>query len=1017
MPKTQLLGLLAILSLLAAGTLWFLTGHGEGPGALPAIANAPATDPAAPLAGAKATTAAATPEAPVRTEVPAADRKASPTGPALIGQVLDDTGRPLAGARVLATGGLDMPRGGRNGFDPATFDLGELDLTALAERLRGELNQRVAAVTDADGRFRVVPPGEARQVGLRIVARGYLVLDRRAARPTTADVDLGQLPLRPGAVLSGRVLDRQDRPVAGARVARRAGVELQPGFALELDFPGADLLENLRDGEGGVTDADGRFELAHVEPGEFALRARHPEHPVAQLDGLRATPGQALRDLTIVVEPGAVIRGKVLDLPEGMKGLRVHAAIQQTGKAEPGLLGMLGDVGDLLADVGLPIGERSAAITDGQEFELRGLQAGKSYRLWMARGDGACSEPKQAAADSTGVELRYDPGIRVTCQVVAAGTGSPVERLWVRSRLQGGGGLQDLVGNFMQAGGMRERTYPEGRVTLGNLRPKQGQAQSPTLQITIEALGFAALQRDKIVLPTRGDLDLGVLELRQAPVLRVTVLAADTGKPVADVPVRLQPQRDPSRSGQMQLPDRGGPGQGRTDDQGQCVLNALPGGTATLRVDSPAHAPHAQTLTMPAAEDTALQVRLLRGGSVAVLVRGADGKPLAKASVEHAPPEGGRSTNQTDAEGRTEFRRLAPGTHKFRLSERRGGGVDLGELGARFGVRGAGAAANEVGWQVVAVTDGAAASLELTKALTASLRGVVRENGVPLADARITFQEGPGSANEANQDSPEQRVAAALGEMGRGGRGRNARSAEDGSYALQELPAGAHRLRVTHKDRQMPTVVRVELRFGENVLDLDLDRTALRGTVRDPKGLPVANATVSVRRAGQGGGAEDPLAALTQGMGGIDLGALGGSRASVRTDADGRYEVRGVDAGVPLQVSATAKGFARAVSAGFAVVPGTTREGVDLQLGAAGSIQVQAQGAGMFTGVRATCVQADGTPEPGVPPVLQVLRRGAVTLEGLRPGRWQVEIVGQGGPIGAAKFADVVAGEAVSLKF
>ena len=65
---------------------------------------------------------------------------------------------------------------------------------------------------------------------------------------------------------------------------------------------------------------------------------------------------------------------------------------------------------------------------------------------------------------------------------------------------------------------------------------------------------------------------------------------------------------------------------------------------------------------------------------------------------------------------------------------------------AVFAVSGASGNANtspaaEVPWQDVEVADHAVAALRLVKQATATLRGIVRENGLPLADARVTFRE------------------------------------------------------------------------------------------------------------------------------------------------------------------------------------------------------------------------------------------------------------------------------------
>lgn len=1038
MQKSSVLGFLLALVALAGGAFWFLTNHGKAPSGLDPTQAAP-VDPgsASPIETAPGDPTSA-PSKGERTAVLPGERPQSQSGFAITGQVLDDAGHPLAAAVVSAlpgfggSGGRGGPFGGFGNagedFDPTDFDV-----NAMVERVRTEMKKRVEVTTDAEGRFRIVPPGENRDVQLRVLARGFVALDKTARRPTTANVDLGALALQRGALLAGRVVDAQNRGIEGARVQRLGRREMQFG-AFEIEFPGADLFESMRDGEGGLTDAEGRFELPHAEPGEFALRARHQDHPQARLENQKVAPGESLTNLTIVMEPGVTLSGVVVGIPEGTKGLRVQAAQKRaaTPDAAPqngrfDVNAMLGMAGDMLADSGLPLGEKSVELDAENRFRFRGLRMDTTYRIWVAQtqrgfaGDGASSEVKEAPSGANGIELRYDPGITVTFTVQDAEAHSAVERLWVTSRLTGGGnGLPDFLGGMGMFGGARAKTYPEGKVTITNLRPKKNQK----LQLTVEALGYASVQREGLALPTSGSLELGVLEAKKVPTIRVTAIANDTGKPLAGAAVRVQAKREPGNGGrgmdwaggldQMGMfGGRGGgggnPRSARTDAEGKVELNPPQGSAATLSITAQDYAPYEQELALAPTKTTEHEARILRGGSVLVSVFAGDGKPLPKANVERSGAIGRRDTRQSDAQGVVTFEHLTPGTHKFRLADNRGGRGNFGGMQVNFQV--AGAPAADDGWTSVEVLDGAEARVELKKPLTASLRGVVRENGTSLAEARVAFVKGTGSG----ADSPEGQIADMFGQMGGGGRGGGGggRTGEDGAYALNELPIGPHRLRITHRGRAMPTTIAIDLRPGENVFDIALDATALRGTVRDPAGKPVANATIVVKRAG---GADDPLAGMNLNMGGMDFGQMGGNRTQVKSDDQGRYEVRGVQPGIKLTVAATAKGFSRA-ALDVEVASGTTRDGLDLQLGAAGSIQVAGPALGAFGAARATLLGAGDAPEAGAPPVSTMLRRGAGTLEGLKPGRWKVELMGMNGPQGEAKIVEVTAGQTANVAF
>jgi hypothetical protein len=898
----------------------------------------------------------------------------------------------------------------------------DLDPAAWAERARIAVADREEVLTDGEGRFRLAAAGEGRTMFLRVRARGHRVLDRSVPRPTQADADLGTLTLQRGAVVSGRVLDPAGGGIADARVLREGDGEARGWFGGELELPGGDLLGELS-GQGAVTDAEGRFELAHCEPGSFALVARHAAHPQARLDGLTVGLGGTLADVQLRMDLGAAVSGRVVGVPEDAGRLRVIAAAVVQGQPPPGgqdpFAGLLGEgASEMFADFG-GFGERSAEVASDGTFALAGLRSGRRYRVWAAQsgrgafGNAACSQRLEVAAPTAGIELRYDAGVTVTCQFVDAASGAPVEQLWVRDTLRGSGGIEDIA-SMVPRGGGRSRAYPEGRVTLANLRPKNEQK----LQLTVEAIGFRAFERKDIPLPLAGRLDLGIVRLEPAPVLRVLV-RAEAG-PVAGATVRVR-----SSEAEPQRPELGlaawagrwqrssGPQSARSDEEGRCMVNLPAGGPVVVEVTSTDHAPYAsEPLALAAGgEHTA---ELLVGGTVEIAAVDEGGRPLPDRRIEHLAEGGARDGRPTNREGLAAFEHLVPGTHRFRIA-RRGGMGDLARVAADLGAGAPGASKPEEGWQSVEVVDRGRATLRLVEDPSATLRGIVRQNGVPLGGARVTFLQGPGSAAEGGIED----LAGMMAEFGGGGRGRSARCGDDGSYQLRDLSVGNHRLRVTSSDRMMPALIPVTLAPGENVLDVELDVTVVRGVVRDPDGRPVPRASVVAvpvrdRQAGPGNEVAEAVDQMLPG--GMEM--LGGARGrSAKTGDDGAYELRGLQSGVRLQVRASAKGHAAGLSEPFELTAGADRSGVDLQLLAAGRIRVTMAQAAPFASARARLVDAAGQIDDRVTPVVQLLRNGAGTLDGLRPGRWRVEILMPGGEPGEPRFVDVVAGETAAAAF
>jgi protocatechuate 3,4-dioxygenase beta subunit len=1019
--RPVLVGLFVLL--LAGLGFWFATAGGEpiDPPVQPAV-----DEPAAPPVEAPAPAAGGTLD-PQSAGGP--ERVAGAVGngvdernPGLKGRIVGPDGRPLAGVAVSAAAGLGFANG--NGrFDAETFDArdmedmfgggGGFDGAAMLRSVREQLADRVTVATDAEGRFRVVAKGTTRAVGLRVLGRGFAILDRSVQRPKEQDVDLGDLQLQAAGIVSGRVLTPNGAPVVGARVGRVQDWESRMPMGMEFDIPELGEVETLRGGEAVLTDESGNFELAHLSPGDVTLRARHPEHPSAKSQPLAVQAGGELRSVLLTMPVGGVIAGVVEGLPADAKGLQVMAGRkpQMPANDAGGMGGMMAgmgfDVDAMLDEAGIGFGERTATIGADGRFELRGL-ARETYRVWVARsgggfaGSAVCSARVETQPGAT-VTLRFDPGVTVTFTVADTKSGGPVERMTVRDRLRGGGGMADMMGQWGGMGGMNNRRasdYPGGAVTVANLRPKANQK----LALTIEALGYAPLERRDIELPKAGNLDLGPLKLDPVPVLTVTVVSAVDGKPIQGANVSFggetggdemaAARRGIPRQFRRFVPGGGGGGlaQGRTDRDGRITLNR-PAQQATVEVEARGFAPFvSEPLAFGAEALSEFTATVVVGGVAQVAVVDPADKPLAAVLVEHRAPDGDTAQKRTDAQGLARFENLAPGTHQFRLAAADG----MGGMGRMFQMRmggrnggqnGGPAAPVEEPWTAVVVADQQTTAVKLTKKPTATLRGIVRENGTPLAGARVAFREGPATGEGDAMQDAFGGMAEAFGGGGGGGRGgRNQRTDDLGNYEMRELPEGEHRLRVTHGSRAMPTMVTIFLRNGENVVDVDLDMTTLRGVVKDSAGKPIDGARIRVRRARTG---DDPAAAIgdavESAMPGMNMGGGGGS--AIRSDASGAFEVRGIDPDVELEVQATAKDFAGA-AVKVTAARGASTAAPDVVLVGAGKVRVSVPGNNGFGAVRARWLGADPAPAPA----LGVLRRGKGTIEGLRPGTWEITL-------------------------
>jgi protocatechuate 3,4-dioxygenase beta subunit len=963
-PIYGLLGL-AALSLLLVGVLFLWTREEPAHEAIPDSPARAASD-AAPTPGAVELTAAvgATPEravevvptasAPGRVETPGSEGKAQRVS----GRVIDAAGKPVPNALVYAAaGGM---------FDDLALD--------EADPVEMPWFQRADTRTDSAGKFALAPKLHAR-VRIAVRAGGFAPLDvERTISETNPEV--GDLILQAGVVLEGRVIDHLGRPVAGAELRRR-----RVGSGPLVFFAG----------RGGAvaakSDASGAFRIDTLAVGTWNLRVTAEVAPDKDETGETTRAGEVVRGLTIQLEEGFEIAGKVTGVPAEEAGLLRVVAVPSRGDFG-------GDFGP-----GLGIGQRLAPVAADGSFTVRGCKKDGQYRI-SARlaGDGLGSmlrsPTRSPTADATagerGLVLAYRAETALVFQVVDAASGAPVTSMSVAAGTRWAAPLMDDKNRPV-------REFPDGRVRFGGLRVSGGRGgrSSEGVTLRVESPGFAPYERKDLAVTEGLDNDLGVIRLEHTWLVKVRVTQAATGVPVSGARVKLEEIQDDAGAGRT-FSFRAGSGdddtfdfgggnaqRGKTDADGRVSVSSIPGSRGRLVVTHPEFSEfRSEPIDLPRGVDVEREVQLLGGGTIVVRVVDATGSPVPNEALDHRGPNeedspmffGPNGPLATDAEGRMTLTRQAMGVHGFRLQSAGGPRMFGGGGGMRMArtIRMEGGdAPPEAPWTEVTVAEGGQHELTLVAPERARVVGRVREGGRALAGATVRLRTKGGEDTPFFEEGPK------------------AETDGLGEYALENVTVGEYVLTVSHPTRAMPYESDLRVGSGETRENVELPLSIVEGRITDEEGKGVAGLRVRAERESGGDSVvREFVFAVDSGDGPISFGSGGGGQ--VTTNAEGRYTLRGVVPDTDLTVVASGQGVQRTESESVRVPVDGTRSGVDL---------VARKGAGL----EVTCRRPDGSPatpcevraelqaEDDSDMKLEITRGdGKARFQGLKPGRWRV---------------------------
>ena len=259
--------------------------------------------------------------------------------------------------------------------------------TDMARLLRsGGVEPTSHRFANPDGRFEL-PPIEAGSYSLVIRADNYCLYRDWDARVSNGKSLKIRAALQPGALLEGRVVDNEGRPVAGARV-RMIEDAVSEENVLELSWRTSEGLQYRRLGgrQWVLTDSDGQFALGDLPQAAIQLSVTHDDYLPGEVSDITVVARERTRLRSpIRLRPAARLRGIV----RGESGEPTAGAFVRLYRHDAS-----GKETDAL----------DVAVGEDGSFSRRGLEAGR-YAVVVAKNlDLSAAEWRRL--DRTNVDLK-----------------------------------------------------------------------------------------------------------------------------------------------------------------------------------------------------------------------------------------------------------------------------------------------------------------------------------------------------------------------------------------------------------------------------------------------------------------------------------------------------------------------------------------------------------------------------------------------------------------------------------
>lgn len=1015
MRSSSLLVLLVVVLALGGVGYWFLTsGAGTSGGGIDLADGGQRKSDAASLdlEASSAATQNASADQELEGEGDQRDAAKRERGTGVFGRLLGPDNRPLVSTTVTLLEGDRSVQRRRRGSGANTI-------------------KTMTTTTDNEGRFEFYPSAPTSYLRIEVDAPPLLAFDRSVDPTGGKPVDLGDLHLTRGILISGRVVDPGGKGVAEARVQpRKKGNE---SFGVFVDIAGGAL--DLAGGRSRQTDAEGRFEVVVAEPGSWSVLAAHEDFVDAESEVEVKQLGDMVTNLVLQLGPSATIEGVVRGLPEGISAEVRAQKVEPSRNKNP--------LANAIFAGGTPLvfGRKRAEVDGEGSFRLAGLELDTKYRLAAFDRSGkplpiSISREVEVRSGARAVKLVYEPGVVIVFDALSS-DGTPLPSVKGKARLASKGGFNPF--EFAAFG--NDQTIERGEDGRFRLAPVRADEAGQTCTVDLRSAGHMPIERKDIALPVSGEVDLGTLRFQAAPILRVHVTSMD-GKDVKGASVVFDPTEAERPSGGMRMRrslrvaessgaaqpvDFGGGAKevrASTNEDGIAELTLAGDLRGDLRVEHSSFAPTKKSDVVVAPKGTTeVAIQLDIGGSIEVTVVDHEDKAVEGATVGLACLTAGdeslRRKWSSDASGKVKIPGLTAGDYDIWLEAPRKRGeafVSFSETAAFSAEQ----APRPLRGQRVSVVAGRPTAVRLVEAQRTKVIGQVTLDGQPLAGARVRVDKQGAGDMAALLEGVE---ISGLGDLfGGGGRNAKGKTKADGSYELDDVVVGPQVFVVSHRDLIVPARFEVRANAGETRIDLMIRTASISGSVVDEAGAPVAGCEVEIRRAEEaaaGAMLRTGLAIAADITGGSGGGIVGSSpvstKVTIESDEEGGFTIPGLPENVAIVLVASGKGYSEAKSDRIVLRAGETKTGVVITVKRGGTIEVRVPAAKAGLGM----VFARGS-ESGAAPKMARIQDGVAKFEGLSAGTWTislppVDLTAAGAP--EAKEVEVVIGKTATVDF